>query len=220
MSKALGPEALLEVAAALMDEHGIDQVSDSQIIAVSGHRNRSAVKYHFGTRDDLLRAVMHPTMERLDAERVALLDHLETMGGQVSARSAIEVAVGPVARQLRTPEGRRYLRLAAQVLDHPRFAGDIRDVLWTNIGTNGGLARSAALLGPHMQHLPVVIRVERASLALGYVLRACADQARLLDNPVPQRAPLGLEHFITNLVDTVLALLLTPTTVPEATGTP
>ena len=42
-----------------------------------------------------MRVVMHLTMEKLDAERVALLDHLETMGGQVSARSAIEVAVGP-----------------------------------------------------------------------------------------------------------------------------
>ena len=66
-----------------------------------------------------MRAVMHPTMEKLDAERVALLDHLETMGGQVSARSAIEVAVGPVARQLRTPEGRRYLRLAGDQPEQP-----------------------------------------------------------------------------------------------------
>jgi hypothetical protein len=35
----------------------------------------------FGSRDDLVRAVMHPTMEKLDAERVALLDHLQTIGG-------------------------------------------------------------------------------------------------------------------------------------------
>lgn len=217
MTKALGPEALIEVAAALMDEHGIDQVSDSQIVQVSGHRNRSAVKYHFGSRDDLVRAVMLPTREKLDAERIALLDHLETVGAQVSARSAVEVAVGPLARQLRSPEGRRFLRLAAQILDHPRFANDIRDVLWANMGTNNGLARSAVLLGPYMQHIPVTVRVERASMAMGFVVRACADQARLLDNLSPVRTPLGLEDFVANLVDTVLALLLAPSSVPGST---
>lgn len=213
----LGPEALIEVAAALMDEHGIDQVSDSQIIQVSGHRNRSAVKYHFGSRDDLVRAVMLPTMQKMNAERNALLDHLETVGGGVSSRSAVEVAVGPLARQLRSPEGRRYLRLAAQVLDHPRFVSDMRNVLWGNMGTNSGILRTSALLGSHMQHLPMAIRVERGTLAIGFVLRACADQARLLDDPAPLRTPLDLEDFFANLVDSVLAMLLSPSTVPEST---
>ncbi|HXW79768.1 MAG TPA: hypothetical protein VEJ84_09715 [Acidimicrobiales bacterium] len=218
--RALGREALIEVAAALMDEHGIDQVSDNQIIQVSGHRNRSAVKYHFGSRDDLVRAVMVPAREKMDAERNALLDHLETVGGQVSARSAIEVAVGPLARQLRTPEGRRHLRLTAQVLDHPRFASEVRDALWANVSNGSGLARSAALVGPYMQHLPVAVRMERGSLAMGFVVRACADQARLLDSPSPLRAPLGLETFMANLVDMVLALLLAPTSVPMTSREP
>jgi AcrR family transcriptional regulator len=219
VSKALGPEALIEVAAALMDEHGIDGVSDSQIIQVSGHRNRSAIKYHFGSRDDLVRAVMMPTMEKMNAERNALLDHLETVGGgQVSARSAVEVAVGPLARQLRSPEGRRYLRLGAQVLDHPRFVNDIRDVLWGSTAANRGLVRSAALLGPYMQHIPPAVRLERASLAVGFVIRACADQARLLDNPLPSRPPHGLEDFVANLVDTTLAMLLAPSTVTSVSG--
>lgn len=218
MNKTLGREALVEVAAALMDEYGIDHVSDNQIIQVSGHRNRSAVKYHFGSRDDLLRAVMLPIQEKMDAERHALLDHLESVGGEISARSAVEVAVGPLGRLLRHPEGRRYLRLAAQVLDHPRFAGEVRDLLWTNVGTSTGLARSAALVAPYMQHIPVEIRLERGGLAMGFVIRACADQARLLDSPSAPRPPLTVDDFMTNLVDTTLAMLLTPSSVQAPTG--
>jgi hypothetical protein len=162
---------------------------------------------------------MMPTMEKMNAERNALLDHLETVGGgQVSARSAVEVAVGPVARQLRSPEGRRFLRLGAQVLDHPRFVSDVRDVLWGVTGTNRGLVRSAALLGPYMQHIPPAVRLERGNLAVGFVLRACADQARLLDNPSPPRPPLGLEDFVANLVDATLAMLLAPSTVTSMNG--
>jgi hypothetical protein len=71
-----------------------------------------------------------------------------------------------------------------------------------------------------MQRLPVAVRLERASLAMGFVVRACAHQARLLDSPSSLRAPLGLEDFIANLVDTVLALLLAPTSVPVSDHEP
>lgn len=49
-----------------------------------------------------------------------------------------------------------------------------------------------------------------ASQIAGFVVRACADQARLLDtNPLP-RPVLGIEAFTANLVDVLLGILQAP----------
>ncbi len=209
MANALGKQALLDAAAALMDERGVDNVSTHDIAAASGHRNRSAVRYHFGTRDAVIRAVIARTMDPINAERNALLDHLESSGTPLAPRTVIEVAVGPLTRQLRTAEGRRYLRLCAQLINHPRFMTDARDA----VAVNTSIARCTRHLAPAIAHLPPAVAAERGSQIAGFIVRACADQGRLIDTGTPARPLLSAEDFTLNLVDTVLAILQAPTTV-------
>lgn len=206
--RAAGREALLDAAALLMDEHGIDQVSLNEINRASGQHNRSAIQYHFGSRDALVHELFSRTMLTIDTERSALLDHLETSSGQVSVRAAIEVVIGPLARQLRTPEGRRYLRLCGQMLNHPRYNKDARDTLQMNTS----LIRCAQHARPGLAHLPPAIAIERASQMIAFTTRALADQARLLDTDPPPRPPLPPDAFTTNLVDIALAMITAPTT--------
>jgi len=212
VARTLGKQALLDAAAALMDERGVDNVSTHDIAAASGHRNRSAVQYHFGTRDAVIRALIDRTMDLVNAERNAVLDHLEATGAALTPRSVIEVAVGPLARQLRTPEGRRYLRLCAQLINHPQFMTDARDA----IAVNTSIARCTRHLVPAIAHLPPAVAAERGSQIAGFIVRACADQARLMDTGTPARPLLTVEDFTLNLIDTVLAILQAPTSVEPA----
>ena len=129
MPRQLGKQALLDAAAVLMDERGVNTVTLQDIGQASGHRNRSAVQYHFGSRDAVIRAVITRTMEPVDVERNLLLDHLETTGTPLTTRSVLEVVVLPLARQLRTPEGRRYFRISAQLINHPRFMTDAGEAI-------------------------------------------------------------------------------------------
>jgi AcrR family transcriptional regulator len=209
MTRQLGKQALLDAAALLMDEHGVDNVTVQDISQASGHRNRSAVKYHFGSRDAVVRAVIMRTMETIDAERNVLLDHLETTGAPLTPRSVIEVVIGPLARQLRTAEGRRYLRLCAQLINHPRFMNDAGDA----ITLNSSIRRCARHLIPVLARFPGPVAAERASQVTGFVVRACGDQSRLMDSDAPARPVLTVEDFTLNLVDTVLAILEAPTSV-------
>jgi AcrR family transcriptional regulator len=209
MTRQLGKQALLDAAAVLMDEHGVDNVTVQDISQASGHRNRSAVKYHFGSRDAVVRAVIMHTMETIDAERNVLLDHLETTGAPLTPRSVIEVVIGPLARQLRTPEGRRYLRLCAQLINHPRFINDAGDA----ITLNSSIRRCARHLIPVLTRLPGPIAAERASQVTGFIVRACGDQSRLMDSDAPARPVLSIDDFTVNLVDTVQAILEAPTSV-------
>jgi AcrR family transcriptional regulator len=209
VAPALGKQALLDAAAALMDERGVDNVSTHDIAAASGHRNRSAVQYHFGTRDAVIRAVIGRIMDPVNAERNAVLDHLEATGAALTPRTVIDVAVGPLARQLHTPEGRRYLRLCAQLINHPLFMTDARDA----IAVNTSIARCTRHLTPAIAHLPSAVAAERGSQIAGFIIRACADQARLIDTGTPARPLLTVEDFTLNLTDTVLAILQAPTSI-------
>src|SRR5262245_54342483 len=49
--------ALIEAAERLMAERGVYAVDLKEIMTVAGARNRSAVQYHFGGREGLVRAI-------------------------------------------------------------------------------------------------------------------------------------------------------------------
>jgi hypothetical protein len=78
--------------------------------------------------------------------------------------------------------------------------------------------RSVRYLAPTLATLPRDVAVERGSQVAGFLVRACADQARLLDTDPPPRPVLGIEAFTTNLVDVLLSIVQAPTTVRTGQG--
>ncbi|MBA1675998.1 helix-turn-helix transcriptional regulator, partial [Escherichia coli] len=49
---------LLNVAERLFAAEGVEQVALTRIVSVSGKKNRSALHYHFGTREAVVAAVL------------------------------------------------------------------------------------------------------------------------------------------------------------------
>jgi hypothetical protein len=142
---------------------------------------------------------------------------MESTGATLTTRGVLEVVVRPLARQLHTPEGRRYFRIGAQLINHPRFMTDARDA----ITVNTSITRCAAYLLPSLDHLPMPIAVERTSQVTSFIVRACGDQSRLMDSDPPPRPVLSVEDFTVNLVDTIMAIVQAPTSVaspPAAAG--
>jgi len=128
----------------------------------------------------------------------------------------LEVVVRPLARQLRTPEGRRYFRISAQLINHPRFMTDAGDA----ITINTSITRCAAYILPSLDHLPAPVIAERTSQVIGFIIRACSDQSRLMDSDPPARPLLSVDDFTVNLVDTILAILQAPTNVASGPAAP
>ncbi len=212
--RSTGRDAILDAAAVLMDERGVDNVSLNQINSASGNRNRSAITYHFGSREALVHQLAARTMEVLNSERESLLDHLERSGAPLTARQAVEVICAPLTGALGSIEGRRFLRLCGQLINHPTYNADARQALMVN----SSIQRSAAHLGGALAHLPPAIALERASQIIGFLVRAYADQARLIDADQPPRPPLDARTYTVNLVDLVLAMMATPSTASDNPG--
>ena len=64
-------ERLIVAAERLFAEHGFDGVTLKQITAEAGQRNASALQYHFGSRVDLVRAIV-AEFARADASQPAI----------------------------------------------------------------------------------------------------------------------------------------------------
>lgn len=204
-----GRDALLDAAAILYDEEGVDHVSLNRINQLSGHRNRSAAHYHFGSKDALTRALFERVSVPTDERRTELLDALEAGETPPTTRQVVHAIVAPLSAHLATLEGRRHLRLMSQLVASPRYVTPATDVM--RIAPS--LVRSAAFLEQAVGHLPPEIRAERVGQIGLFVIRAYGDQARFIDAEAPPRAPLSTEDFTENLVDLLVAVVDAPSSV-------
>lgn len=90
-------QALLAVAERLVAEHGVDGVSLRDIAKQAGQRNHSAVAYHFGGREGLLRALFAQRMEGINVRRAALFAEA---GEDADLRTLVEVVLRPLVEHL------------------------------------------------------------------------------------------------------------------------
>jgi AcrR family transcriptional regulator len=196
-------DKLLDAAARLFAERGIENASVAEIVRAAGQRNASAVIYHFGTRDDLLYAVLARHVPVLAQRRRELLDVARASG---EARAAAEAIVRPVTELAqRGWRERAYLQIGSELagmLD--RTTADIRDLLAETAGHEAWERLRSLVSG-----VPRDLWEERKSLCLVFVGRAAADRARELDRGAT-RLTLSEDRFVSNLVDMVLGAMTAP----------
>jgi AcrR family transcriptional regulator len=120
-ARASGRDRILDAAERLFAERGIDATTVSAIIEASGARNKSAVAYHFGSKLDLLEAVLARHLVTLDRRRDEMLERLERLADP-TLDDVVDALVLPVAAQLDDPAGVRYLQIQAALLSYPRRA--------------------------------------------------------------------------------------------------
>src|SRR5207248_4822438 len=100
-----GRDAIIRAAERLFGERGINAVSMREIAVAAGHRNNSAVGYHFGSREGLVEAIFRYRMGRIDERRRAILVMLDGSGRGDDLRSLVEATVFPLSEPLRHDDG-------------------------------------------------------------------------------------------------------------------
>ena len=186
-------ESLLRAGEQLFAEHGTHGVSAREIVRAAAVGNASALQYHFGDREGLVQAVLARHEERIDVRRHELLDSLRA---DADLRELADVLVRPLADELADPSGRRYLRIAAEVINRPGLRIDADEVDPTS-----SVLRWRARVEPLVD--PAAVRLHRRFVAVRFVSvelgrRAAEDHDR------------GHEVFVSQLGDLVVALLACP----------
>ncbi len=115
MTETVTAIALLDAAEAEFATHGVDTASLRSIMRSAG-ANPAAVHYHYGSRDELARAVLDRILAPIQARRLELLDQLVAAQGDQppTAAQLIEALVRPdfeaaVAAGRRSPAGGRII---------------------------------------------------------------------------------------------------------------
>ncbi|MFE6868874.1 TetR family transcriptional regulator [Kitasatospora sp. NPDC057692] len=198
-------ERLLRAAEELFATRGVEASLTKDIVRLAGQGNPSAVQYHFGSREGLLDAIMAARQERTE---LALAPRLASLA-DADLPALLDALVAAEATELHTDQGRRCLRISAQIshnsgvrtrTPHPTLAG-------------GGYWRLIELAEARISALPEPIRLERLDLVLTLIGAALADRAQQY---LTGAEPLTDEEtFLADLVAVSAAMLSAPAPTPR-----
>ncbi|WP_084219316.1 TetR/AcrR family transcriptional regulator [Spirillospora albida] len=191
-------ERLITAGARLFATHGIDAARTRDIVTLAGQGNDSAITYHFGSRQGLLEAILRAGVERMEPSRTTAPADLP---GVVTA------IVEPTAAELRTPHGRDFLRITAQLAGRAGIRDDTTPALLH--GTR--LVRQLDLLAACLAHLPEPLARERVSLFIAFLTAALADRTTRIEAAAPGR-DLPVDHgaYVADLTAMLTAALSAP----------
>lgn len=115
--------ALVRSAERLIAENGFGNVSLKMITKAAGARNTSAVQYHFGNVESLIKEVFWQRYSDIEKDRSARLAKVPPTHASDRERlmDLMIAAIGPMMDSCHDEEGRLYVRFSLQFITDPRF---------------------------------------------------------------------------------------------------
>lgn len=167
-------DLILRVAERLYAEQGVIAVSNRQVSEAAGQGNNAAVGYHFGTKPDLIRAIVVKHSARIEVLREQMLNENNR---STELRDWISCLVRPSTRYLETL-GRPtwYARFSAQVLTDPT----LRPIVYEGALASLSVRTVISELNKRIPALPEDVRVSRSEMARTLMTHVTAEREREL----------------------------------------
>ncbi len=192
---------MIDAAERLVAEQGLAALTVQAVQDAAGQRNKSAVQYHFGGRDGLVRALLAARMEEPNRRRTAMLLDL---GPDATMRDLVEVIVVPLTESVLARRPSYWARFLLQALSDPATGRAALDVM-----ADHALVVAQARLEDLLVGLPRATRTLRVRSMVGY---ACVVLAGYEVGVLPHA--LDGQLLATELVDACCGLVEAPTTAP------
>ena len=201
-------ELILDTAERLFAEYGVHAVSNRQIAEAAGQGNTAVVGYHFGTKADLVRALVSRFNVEVEKSRAQMLARI---GDSTDLRDWVECQVYPITERLAALGSPTWFaRFGAQVMTDPA----LRNVMVEEAILASPSIRQAfdgIRLCPPAAGLPPEVRREREDIALTLIVHLCAERERALADGLPTPRP-SWRSAASGLTDTLVAVWLAPVT--------
>ncbi|PTL85749.1 TetR/AcrR family transcriptional regulator [Vitiosangium sp. GDMCC 1.1324] len=196
-------ELLLVTAERLFAEHGVEAVSNRQVSEAAGQSNNFAVGYHFGTKDDLVLAIMRRHSEPVERRRTEMLAQLT---GSPDLRDWVSCLVRPTTEHLASLGSPSWFaRFIAQVTTHPAFRELMINESSTSRSLQQGLEGMFRLIPP----LPEAVWQERSDMGRLLIVHMCAERERALqEGTAPPHST--WESTADGLIDALAGIWLAP----------
>jgi AcrR family transcriptional regulator len=201
-------ELILTAAERLFAEHGVFSVSNRQVSEAAGQGNNTAVGYHFGTKADLVRAIVRRHSAPIEEKRQRMLAEL---GDSTDIRDWISCLVRPTAEHLnKSGSPTWFARFGAQVMTDPTF----REIMIDESLSSPSLVRIVEGLRDCLD-LPAEVRAERSDMARQLLVHVFAERERALaDGTSTPRS--SWHDAATGLIDALVGMWLAPVSEEKA----
>lgn len=196
--------AILRTAERMFAEHGLFAVSNRQVSEAAGQGNNAAVGYHFGTKADLVRAIVRRhtgPVEQLRQEMVPTT-------GSAELRDWVGCLVRPSTEHLAALGNPTWFaRFGAQVMTDPGY----RPIMVEESLGSPALRLVMDGLDRCLPELPAEVRAERSDMSRQLMVHMCAERERALDEGTA--TPRGSwQAAADGLVDAISGLWVAPVT--------
>ena len=188
---------LLLAAERLFAEHGLDGISLRQIASEAGSSNNSAIRYHFGTKDDLLRAIFAYRLGDL-MQRRALL---RARANPDDLRAQLEAHVLPLIELAESPDS-SYVSFIEQL----QRAGAV-EVLLHQSDAVKSQDEFASGMQRLLAHIPESARSMRIQQAQDVAVHLAAERERAVRR---NDAAVPFALFVSGVVDGLAGFLEAP----------
>jgi AcrR family transcriptional regulator len=196
-------ELLLVTAERLFAEHGVEAVSNRQVSEAAGQSNNFAVGYHFGSKDDLLVAIVRRHSESIERRRTDLLAEIT---GSPDLRDWVSCLVRPMSEHLASLASPTwYARFIAQVMTHPSF----RELVVNETLSTRSMQQTIEGMFRLVPRLPEEVRQERSNMSRLMIVHMCAERERALHEGTAMPRSTW-ESTAAGLVDALVGLWLAP----------
>ena len=192
--------ALLDAAEELFGRHGIDQVSSRRIAEHADNANHSAVTYHFGDRDGLIRALFDRQAAMTDDLRVAMFRAAGPDGDLTDYLRCMILPVTQSLSMLPVPSWRA--RFLNQARHNPTAAALLAERATVVSGPSEELR---AQTFARLSHLDRDVLVGRAWMLSRIIFDVCAEYEASIAAGDREPNWAGLGNFLTDAATGILA---------------
>ncbi|MDI1447012.1 TetR/AcrR family transcriptional regulator [Polyangium sp. 6x1] len=198
-------EVILAAAERLFAEHGVAAVSNRQVSEAAGQANNFAVGYHFGTKNDLVLAIVRRHAPSIERRREEMLEKIK---GSDALRDWLACLVLPITEHLASLGSPSwYARFLAQATTDP--------ALWRMMHeetvASASMRETTRAFERLLPILPAEVLEERADMSRHLIVHMCAERERALQaGTATPRAT--WEDAGAGLVDALVGLWLAPFT--------
>jgi AcrR family transcriptional regulator len=162
---------LLQTAERLFAQEGIDAVSTRRIAQEANQRNVSALQYHFGSKDNLIDALLAMRLETINQRRLELWEQLQQRQLDTDLHALLEALALPLVEQLDVPNShfigclyQLYLRARGE-----RVYSTLRPELTVALET------VTAAIERRLIELPLTVRIGRLRLMGSQLIHSVGD---------------------------------------------
>lgn len=123
-------ERILDTAERLFGQHGIDSVSLRQIGEDAGQKNKTAIQYHFGSKEGLAKAIIQRRSKMMEPRIDQMYAAAGTQGRLDDMRALIEILFLPVWEVTDSHGDHSYAAFLLQYMHHPEFKPESSGFGW------------------------------------------------------------------------------------------